>query len=87
MKRNYFLFLFVLILSSFNAQTITFVSERTNKPLPKVSVFGKDGSILAYSDIDGKIDKQTLKPEQEKFQLVYNNFPVATLAYADLIKM
>jgi hypothetical protein len=86
MKRNYFLFLFVLILSSFNAQTITFVSERTNKPLPKVSVFGKDGSILAYSDIDGKIDKETLKPEQEKFQLVYNNFPVATLAYADFDK-
>ncbi|WP_449399931.1 hypothetical protein [Chryseobacterium wanjuense] len=86
MKRNYFLFLLVLIINSFNAQTITFVSERTNKPLPKVSVFGKDGSILAYSDIDGKIDKQTLKPEQEKFQLVYNNLPVATLAYADFDK-
>ncbi|SIQ13989.1 hypothetical protein SAMN05880574_10692 [Chryseobacterium sp. RU37D] len=76
-------FLFILLISFFNAQTITFISERTNKPLPKVSVFGKDGNILAYSDIDGKIDKQSLKPEQEKFQLIYNNFPVATLSYAD----
>lgn len=72
--------------SFINAQTITFISERTNKPLPKVSVFGKDGSIVAYSDIDGKIDKQALKPDQEKFQLVYNNANVATLSYADFDK-
>lgn len=65
------------------AQTITFISERTNKPLPKVSVFGKDGSILAYSDIDGKIDKHALSADQEKFQLVYNNFSVATLSFSD----
>lgn len=86
MKRNYFLLLFILILNFFEAQTITFISERSNKPLPKVSVFGKDGSILAYSDIDGKIDKQSLKPEQEKFQLIYNNASVATLSYADFDK-
>jgi hypothetical protein len=69
-----------------NAQTITFISENTNKPLPKVSVFGKDGSILAYSDIDGKIDKQALTPSQEKFQLIYDNYPVATLSYSDFDK-
>lgn len=76
--------IFSLITIFTHAQTITFVSEKSNKPLPKVSVFGKDGSILAYSDIDGKIDKQSLVPSQEKFQLVYNSFPVATLSYSDL---
>lgn len=84
MKRtilSYILFAFNFII--INAQTITFISEKSNKPLPKVSVFGKDGSILAYSDIDGKIDKQSLPPSQEKFQLVYNNFSVATLSYSD----
>lgn len=75
---------FIFLFNFIQAQTITFVSEKTNKPLPKVSVFGKDGSILAYSDIDGKIDKKVLSPDQEKFQLVYNNFPVATLSYAEL---
>jgi chaperonin cofactor prefoldin len=84
MKSRFLLFLFLSILGFVNAQTITFLSEKTNKPLPKVSVFGKDGSILAYSDIDGKIDNQSLKPDQEKFQLVYNNFPVATLSYSNL---
>ncbi|SFN65655.1 hypothetical protein SAMN05421594_3684 [Chryseobacterium oleae] len=84
MKRNYLLFtLFIFLFSFIQAQTVTFISERTNKPLPKVSVFGKDGSILAFSDIDGKIDKQALNPSQEKFQLIYNNFSVATLSYSD----
>ena len=87
MKRNYLLqIFFVLALQIFNAQTITFVSEKNNKPLPKVSVFGKDGSILAYSDIDGKIEKSLITPSQEKFQLVYDNFPVATLSYSDFDK-
>ncbi len=85
MKAKYLLstvFLFILCL--IQAQTISFISENTGKPLPKVSVFGKDGSILAFSDIDGKIDRQSLSPSQEKFQLVYNNFPIATLSYSDL---
>jgi len=82
-KTHLFYLLFCLISISTNAQIITFVSEKNNNPLPRVSVFGKDGSILAYSDIDGKIDKQSLSPTQEKFQLVYNNFPVATLSYSD----
>lgn len=84
MKRIHLLYLLLCLFSAFtNAQIITFVSEKNNNPLPRVSVFGKDGSILAYSDIDGKIDKQSLSPSQEKFQLVYNNFPVATLSYSD----
>lgn len=84
MKRVYLFYLLFCLISVFtNAQVITFVSEKNNSPLPRVSVFGKDGSILAYSDIDGKIDKQSLSPSQEKFQLVYNNFPVATLSYSD----
>jgi len=84
MKRNHLLLALLIFLFGFiQAQTITFVSDQTNKPLPKVSVFGNDGSILAFSDIDGKIDKQQLDPSKEKFQLVYNNFPVATLSYSD----
>ncbi|OCA69491.1 hypothetical protein BBI01_15250 [Chryseobacterium artocarpi] len=84
MKRIYLFYIIFSLISVFtSAQTITFISEKTNKPLSKVSVFGRDGSILAYSDIDGKIEKQTLVPSQEKFQLVYNNFPVATLSYSE----
>ncbi len=86
MKKNIFFVLFILVLNFVNAQSITFISEKTNKPLPKVSVFGKDGNILAFSDIDGKIDKQSLKPDQEKFQLVYDNISVATLSYSDFDK-
>lgn len=78
--------LFVLLFNFFNAQTTTFVSEKTNQPLPKVSVFGKDGSIVAYSDIDGKIDRKLLTPSQEKFQLVYDNISLGTLSYSDLDK-
>ncbi|KAA2221366.1 hypothetical protein [Chryseobacterium sediminis] len=84
MKKIHLVYLLFSLISVFtNAQVITFVSEKNNNPLPRVSVFGKDGSILAYSDIDGKIDKQSLSPDQEKFQLIYNNFPVATLSYSD----
>ncbi|TZF96016.1 hypothetical protein FW781_11310 [Chryseobacterium panacisoli] len=84
MKKIHFVYLLFCLISVFtNAQIITFVSEKNNTPLPRVSVFGKDGSILAYSDIDGRIDKQSLSPTQEKFQLIYNNFPVATLSYSD----
>lgn len=75
--------LFVFAFQLINAQSITFISGKTNKPLPKVSVFGKDGSILAYSDIDGKIDKKSIDPAQEKFQIIYDNFSVATLSYSD----
>ncbi|GEN75728.1 hypothetical protein [Chryseobacterium hagamense] len=86
MKKILFLFFYVSLLPIFNAQSITFISEKTSKPLPKVSVFGKDGSIVAFSDIDGKIDKQLIKPEQEKFQLIYDNISVATLSYSDFDK-
>lgn len=78
--------LLVLLLSFVSAQTTTFLSEKTNQPLPKVSVFGKDGSIVAYSDIDGKIERKTLTPSQEKFQLVYENISLGTFSYAELDK-
>lgn len=87
MKKGYlFYILFVFAFQIINAQSITFVSEKTNKPLPKVSVFGKDGSVLAFSDIDGKIDKKSIDPAQEKFQIIYDNFSVATLSYSDFDK-
>lgn len=78
--------LFVLLLNFVSAQTTTFLSEKTNQPLPKVSVFGKDGSIVAYSDIDGKIERKTLTLSQEKFQLVYENISLGTFSYAELDK-
>lgn len=83
MKKSTLLLLMITLYSLINAQRITFVSERTGKPLPKVSVFGKDGSISAYSDDRGTIDKQSLKPDQEKFQLVYKSIPIDTLSYSD----
>ncbi|MCQ4141476.1 hypothetical protein [Chryseobacterium sp. EO14] len=86
MKKNLLLLFLTIFVNFVNAQSITFVSEKTNKPLPKISVFGKDGSIVAYSDIDGKIDRQSIKPDQEKFQLIYDNMSVATLSYADFDK-
>ena len=79
-------FLLLLVLNFFNAQTTTFVSEKTNQPLPKVSVFGKDGTIVAHSDIDGKIERKTLTSSQEKFQLVYENLSLGTFSYAELDK-
>lgn len=76
----------MLLLNLFNAQTITFLSEKTKQPLPKVSVFGRDGSIIAYSDIDGKIERKALKPSQEQFRLVYDNIMLGTFSYVDLDK-
>lgn len=81
MKTKISLLLLVLMNFAF-AQTITLISENTNKPLPKVSVFGKDGNILAYSDIDGKIDQSSLTKDQENFQLIYDNVSLATLPYS-----
>ena len=87
MKKQHILsLLFVLLLNFFNAQTTTFLSEKTNLPLPKVSVFANDGSIVAHSDIDGKIERKSLTPSQEKFQLVYDNLPIGTFSFAELDK-
>ena len=87
MKKQHLLsLLFVLLFNLFNAQTTTFLSEKTNLPLPKVSVFGNDGSIVAHSDIDGKIERKSLTPSQEKFQLVYDNLPIGTFSFAELDK-
>ena len=81
MKTKLSLLLLVLMNLVF-AQTITFISENTNKPIPNVTVFGKDGKILAYSDIDGNIEKSLLTKDQENFQLIYENVSLATLPYS-----
>ncbi|PJJ64405.1 hypothetical protein [Chryseobacterium geocarposphaerae] len=87
MKKTFLLnLLFIILFSLFNAQTISFVSEKTGQPLPKVVVFGKDGNILATSDIDGKIEKSSITPEQAKFQLVYDNIAVANLSFDEINK-
>lgn len=87
MKKKYpIYFLFIFFLNFIDAQSITFISEHTHKPLSKVSVFRNDGTILAYSDIDGKIDKKELGSTKEKFRLVYNNYPLATLSHSDFDK-
>ncbi|UOE38301.1 hypothetical protein [Chryseobacterium oryzae] len=87
MKKTYLLnFLFLIFFSLFNSQNIRFVSEKTGLPLSKVVVFGKDGNILATSDIDGKIDKSAIKQDQEDFQLIYDNFPLAKLSFNEINK-
>lgn len=85
-KFQIFSLVFVLLLNFTYAQTTTFISEGTNQPLSQVSVFGKDGSIVAYSDIDGKIERKLLNPSQEKYQLVYDNFLLGTFSYTELDK-
>lgn len=82
-KIQFLSFIFLLLINIFKAQTVTFISEKTTKPLPKVTVFANDGNIVAISDINGKIDKNNLKQNQEKFQLVYDNSVLATLSYSD----
>lgn len=87
MKTKYlFSLIFIVLLNFLHSQTITFISDKTQKPLPKVSVFDNAGNIVAYSDIDGKIEKKNLNQNQEKFQLVYDNLVLATLDYANFNK-
>jgi len=76
--------LFTLLINFFNAQTIRFISEKTGQPLPKVIVFGKEGNILATSDIDGKIENTSLQLEQENFLLVYDNIYIAELSFREI---
>lgn len=74
--------LLLILINLLHAQTIQFISKNTDQPLSKVSVIGKDGNILAYSDIDGKIDKILLTKDQEEFQLVYDSESIAKLPYS-----
>lgn len=68
-----------------NAQTIQLISKNTQEPLPKVSVIGKDGNILAYSDIEGKINLDYITKDQEEFQLIYDNESIAKLPYSSFL--
>ncbi|MCU7615820.1 hypothetical protein NZ698_01300 [Chryseobacterium sp. PBS4-4] len=79
-----FTFLFILLAAFTKAQTITFVSEKNNKPLPKVLVLDSKGNILAKSDIDGKIDRKLLISPDEKYELIYDNISVANLSQVDI---
>ena len=81
--RSILLLVFLLLTNFIFAQTITFVSANTNKPLPKVSVFGKDGDLLGISNIDGMIDRSLITKDQENFQLIYDNISLKTLSYED----
>lgn len=74
--------LLLIFITFMNAQTIQFISKSTEDPLPKVSVIGKDGDILAYSDIEGKIDKKFITKDQEEFQLIYENESLSKLPYS-----
>lgn len=51
-------------------------------PLPKVSSIGKVGNIVAYSDIERKIDKKLITKDQKEFQLIYENESLAKLLYS-----
>ena len=74
--------LLLIFINLVSAQTIQFISKNTNDPLPQVSVIGKDGDILAYSDIEGKINKELITKDQEEFQLIYENESLAKLPYS-----
>lgn len=74
--------LLLILMNILNAQSIQFLSKTTDQPLPKVSVLGKDGSILAYSDIEGKINRDVITQDQEEFQLIYDNESIAKLPYS-----
>ena len=78
------LFLFFIIISY--AQNVTIISEISRKPLPKVTVFAKNGNILATTDNEGKFDRSAVEPKQEGYQLVYNNSVIADLNYQDFQK-
>ena len=87
MKPNKIAFLIFTFIAYFtNAQSIKFISEKTEQPLPKVTVFSKNGDIITTSDIDGFIEKSKLNPEQQNFQLVYDNIAIATLTYDEINK-
>ncbi|UOE40990.1 hypothetical protein MTP09_13965 [Chryseobacterium suipulveris] len=44
------------------AQNITFISENSGMPLPKVMVFNIDGDLVTTSSNDGTIEKSSLNP-------------------------
>jgi hypothetical protein len=85
MKKIFSIILFVLF-NIYNSQSLTILSEKTNLPLTKVLIFGKDGDILATSDIDGKIDRQLINSDQEKFNLVHENISLGTFSYNEINK-
>lgn len=87
MKKTQFITtLFILLVQFLSAQNIQFISEKTAQPLTKVSVFDKNGNIVAVSDINGKIAQSTLNKDFENFQLVYDNIIIAKLSFNEINK-
>lgn len=78
------LFFAVFCAFAFQAQKITFVSEKTGKPLPKVMIFSNSGELVTISSIEGSFEKDSLKPFQNEYALVYENESLGTLNLADL---
>lgn len=68
------------------SQNVQFISETSGNPLSKVLVLDNSGSIVAISDIDGKISKSSLDPQKGNFEIYYNNQAVETLKYSDFDK-
>ncbi|TXF75827.1 hypothetical protein [Chryseobacterium sp.] len=80
------LFFAVFTAFAFQAQRITFVSEKTGKPLPKVMIFSNSGELVTTSNIDGSFEKDSLKPFQNEYAMVYENESLGTLQLQDLNK-
>jgi len=78
--------LLIFVVNFFYSQTTTLVSQKTNLPIPKITVFSKEGDIVAFSDIDGKIDRSALKHDEENFKLVYDNLALAELSFEEMNK-
>lgn len=84
--KNVFTLLALFLIGLLNAQQISIISENSQKPIPKVIIFGKNGNILTTTDIDGKFNREALEPKQDAYQLVYNNTIIADLSYQDISK-
>lgn len=78
--------LLIFVVNFFYSQTTALVSQKTNLPIPKITVFNKEGDIVAFSDIDGKIDRSALKHDEENFKLVYDNLTLAELSFEEINK-
>lgn len=85
MGLKYFSLSFLLSFAIMSAQKITLISKATNKALPNVLVFDKEGNIITKSAVDGTIDRRDVSKE-DYYLLSHNNVITDTLKIKDLSK-
>lgn len=84
MKTKLHLLLALLSFTFYYSQTVKFVSANTGEPLNNVMVMNAAGDILAKSDIEGQVEKETLMPLQERYDLFYDGYLIATVKPSEL---